>query len=126
MGYVNSKSHYKRGVILRYLHNTTIVRRSYLYVPNYWYGDSIGQNCTRKITTGDKAIEVGRNYNWSVNADIVDGFFPIGIIGIETLYSTSLRILSFNLDETTAWLQSECKTARSDMHVTFHILYAPR
>lgn len=86
---------------------------------------SIVQNCIRKITTTSKAINEGSNYNWSVDTDIVDEFYPVGIVGIEPKYSTSLRILSFNLDGTTAWLQSECKTKRTDMTVTFHILYAP-
>lgn len=76
MGYVNSKSHYKRGVILRYLHNTTIVRRSYLYVPDSWYGDSIDQ----------ELVESGHEdgWFWRKYADgtcVIDGKLAVRALG---------------------------------------------
>ncbi len=43
MGYVAAKCNHKSIVLLCNLRNTAIVCFGYVYVPDSWYGDSIGQ-----------------------------------------------------------------------------------
>ena len=83
--------------------------------------DSVSQ--VKKISADAMAVTKGSTYTFSANVPSVDGYVPVGVVGITSNHAQSLYVLAFDMASSKLWLQAECRYSQPSIIASWYVLY---
>ncbi|RDB76272.1 hypothetical protein C1872_12580 [Eggerthella lenta] len=69
------------------------------------------------------AVTKGSTYTFSSDVPTVDGYAPVGVVGITSNHAQSLYVLAFDMASSKLWLQAECRYSQPSIIVSWYVLY---
>lgn len=77
----------------------------------------------RKVSADPAAVTIGQAYTFSASVPSIDGYTPVGVVGITSNHGQSLYILAYDMASSKLWAQTECRYTQPSLTVSWYVLY---